>query len=76
MDMQYRLASSGLVNTPGVLRWAINGYHFPKDRKAMARVFIEGWGIPEAAAHALLSGKAPYTVEKNGVVVFEHGEQA
>lgn len=66
----YRLGSSGLIYTPGIVRWAINGYDFPKDRRAMVRVIAEGWNIPKAAAVALLSGAAPYVAEEDGTVVF------
>lgn len=59
----YNLGSNGMIYAPGVVAWAVNGYKFKKDRKAMVRVIATGWNIPDAAATALLSGKAPYTVE-------------
>lgn len=70
----YRLGSSGLANSHGLVRWAINGYHFPKDRKQMVRVIAESWHIPAEAATALLSEAVPFTVEGTDdmpVVVFE-----
>ena len=72
----YRLGSSGLANSHGMVRWAINGYHFPKDRKAMIRVISEGWKVPAEAAKALLSETVPFTVEGTDdmpVVVFTVG---
>ena len=64
----YKLGSSGMIHTPGLVRWAINGYHFKADRKYLTSVITEGWGIPADAAKALLSGKAPYRVEDEAVV--------
>jgi hypothetical protein len=75
----YRLLSSSLICTPGILRWAMNGYKFRKDRKALLRVFTEGFQGPIAPPadvfDRLLKGEIKYTVEdeddKNGgTVVF------
>ena len=71
----YRLGSSPMVHAPGVVAWAINGYAFKRDRANMVRVICEGWqGVPEHAAHALLSKRAAFTIEDSAqgdVVVFE-----
>ncbi len=64
----YRLGSASMIYAPGVVAWAINGYAFKKDRKAMVNVITSGWDIPVGAAEALLSKKASYTVEKETVV--------
>ncbi len=64
----YRLASSGLIHTPGIVRWAMNGYRFPRDRNVMLKIIREGYGIPTPAAKALLSGAAPFTVEGETVI--------
>jgi hypothetical protein len=66
----YRLASSDLVHAPGLIAWAINGYAFPKDRKAILNV-VKAWNVPEPALKALLSRNAPYSVEGD-VVVFDY----
>lgn len=66
----YRLGSAPMIHTPGMLRWAINGYAFESDRDYLRTIFTEGWGIPAPAAEALLSGAVPYTVEGE-TVVFE-----
>lgn len=66
----YRLGSSPMIAAPGVIAWAINGYKFKRDRKAMLDVVTSGWSIPQDAARALLSGAAPYKIEGE-VVVFE-----
>ena len=47
----YRLQSSGLVYTPGVIAWAINGYSFPQDRKKMVEVI--GGTFPSVPAPAI-----------------------
>lgn len=59
----YRLGSNEMLYAPGLIRWAINGYHFKLDRKQLRKVITKGWGIPETAAEALLSGAVPFTVE-------------
>lgn len=63
----YRLASAPHVYTPGIVRWAINGYHFKKDRAVLVKV-LAGWNLPKSAIHALLSKAVPYTVEGETVV--------
>lgn len=65
----YKLGSSKMVYAPGMVAWAKNGYVFKKDRKAILGVITGGWGVPIAAAKALLSGKVAYKVEGE-VVVF------
>lgn len=65
----YRLGSNDFVNAAGVIRWAINGASFERDRPKMVNVVSQTWGVPEAAALALLTRQVPFTVE-NGAVVF------
>lgn len=67
----YKLRASSMVYTPGLLRWAMNGYHFEKDRAYIRSVFTKGWGLPDEAAGALLSGAVPYTVLDDDTVVFD-----
>lgn len=64
----YRLGSSEMFYAPGMIAWAINGAKFEKDRPQMVRVISDGWGIPKAAALALLTGKVPHTIEGDTVV--------
>ena len=65
----YRLGSNELVHAPGVVTWAINGYHFKRDRAVLRRVIVDGWpGVPDHAAHQLLSGAAPHHVDGDTVV--------
>jgi hypothetical protein len=56
----FNLLSTSWINTPGVLRWAINGYKFKKDRRKLANVFIEGFGLDPELVHDLLSEKIPW----------------
>jgi hypothetical protein len=59
-----------MLHAPGMIRWAINGYAYKRDRDVMTKVVVEGWrGVPEAAARALLSKSVPFEVEGD-VVVF------
>lgn len=75
MSKTYRLGSSPLVHTPGLVAWAINGYRFERDRANMETIISDGWSIPISPARALLSGAAPYTIEGD-VVVFTFDETA
>ncbi|MDF3907814.1 hypothetical protein [Paracoccus sp. AS002] len=70
----YRLQSSGLVHTPGIIAWAINGYAFPRDRKNMLKVIGETFPtVPTPAIEKLLSKAVPYTVEDETVVFTVEG---
>lgn len=64
----YRLGSTPAIYAPGIVRWAINGAHFKKDRPQMARVIAQGWNLPEDAALALVTKQVPYTIENDAVV--------
>jgi hypothetical protein len=66
----YTLASNGLVYAPGIVRWAISGAAFEKDRKQLINVISSTWSIPEKAAEALLLQKVPYTLVADGAVRF------
>jgi len=65
----YRLGSSPMIHSPGVIAWAINGAKFKRDRANMVKIITKGWGVPPDVAEALLLGKVPYTIEDE-VVVF------
>jgi hypothetical protein len=67
----YRLGSAEMIHAPGIVRWAVNGYRFPKDRKILVRLIADGWNIPDDAAIALLSGASPYVIEDGDFVVFK-----
>lgn len=65
----YRLGSNTLVNAPGVVAWAINGYAFERDRAILRRVIVDGWpGVPEDAAHQLLAGEISHKIVGDTVV--------
>jgi hypothetical protein len=65
---QYRLGSTEIISAPGMVRWAMNGAHFEKDRAQMVNVISNTWGVPEDATTALLLQQVPYTVEDEAVV--------
>jgi hypothetical protein len=69
---QYRLGSAEMISAPGLIKWAINGAHFKKDRPAMVNVVASTWGVPKDAAKALLLQQVPYTIEGE-TVVFSYG---
>jgi len=71
---QVRLHSAPMIHTPGIVRWAVNGYKFPKDRPAMLEVICGGYGITKECATALLSEEVSYEVEGD-VVVFDFDGQ-
>lgn len=60
------------MHTPGILRWAMNGYRFKKDRAAMLRVFVEGFPFADGPSifPRLLSGEIPWTEDEEGSVHF------
>jgi len=64
----YRLASSSLVHTPGLIAWAVNGYKFPKDRPRLLEIVSSTWNLPRKATEALLSEKVKYTVHNETVI--------
>ena len=65
----FRLASTEMVHALGILRWAINGYKFKRDRKAMLSV-VKAWpGPTDVQWDLVLSEKVPYTVEGDVVVL-------
>ena len=68
MSVVYRLTSSPLIHTPGIVAWAINGYAFKADRAAIERTLTDGYKLPVDAARALLSKEAPYSVDGDSVV--------
>lgn len=68
MRRKITLLSESMVHTPGILAWAMNGYKHKKDQGNIRRVFTEGYNIPNDAAHALLSGDEPHTIEGTSVV--------
>jgi len=71
----YRLGSSAMVHTPGIVAWGINGYHFEDDRESILNVFTSGWPtVPKEAFEFLLSGDGDhYTLSADGAtVIFEY----
>lgn len=69
MVAQFRLSSAPMVYTPGVLKWAINGYKTPQDRKNVRAVIVAGWpSLPANVVDGLLTESIPFVVEGEDVV--------
>lgn len=64
-----RLTSNQMVNAAGVLAWAMNGYRFKRDQKAMVRVMQSWPGLTETEWRGVLSGKTPHKVEGDEVLI-------
>ncbi len=65
------LTSHPLVHTPGMLRYAEAGYQTSKGRgrTPFINIFAEGYGLDRKVVVGLLSGKIPYRVEGDTVVL-------
>ncbi len=65
----YRLGSSSLVHTPGLIAWAINGYHFEEDRPQLLAIIAGTFpSVPRAVLERVLSRKLDYRVEGQSVI--------
>jgi hypothetical protein len=64
----YRLGSNEAVSAPGMVRWAINGAAFEKDRDYLIGVITSGWAVPRDAVEKLLLKQVPYTLDGETVV--------
>lgn len=66
------LGSCEMVSAPGIMAWAINGYAFKRDRKAMINVMKSGWpdaGLTDKEWGKVLSREIPYRIEDGKVVI-------
>lgn len=67
---QWVMQSVPMMSAPGVLRWAINGYKFKRDRQKMLDV-VKCWeGPSDEVYHRLLNGEIEWTVDEDNNVVF------
>jgi hypothetical protein len=66
MKNTYRLNSTEMVYTPGIIRFAQS--MFVTDAPAAVRILRDGYGLPNAIAEALASGYLSYEVEGETVV--------
>jgi hypothetical protein len=59
-----------MVNAPGMLRWAQNGFKFKRDRKKMRNV-MKSWpaDLTDKEWDGVLEGTIPHTVEGDVVVI-------
>lgn len=65
----FRLGSNQMVSAPGIIRWAINGYKFKRDRKKMVNVMKSWDGLTDAQWAKVLTGEIPHTIEGDVVVI-------
>lgn len=67
---QWAMLSTSMMSAPGILRWAINGYRFKRDRKKLMNV-IKSWeGPSDEIYHRLLMGEIEWTTDENNSVIF------
>lgn len=64
---KYRLQSTPMIHTPGLVAWARNGWVFEEDRPKFRQFFREGYGLPDKAVTVLIEG--PYTIEGETVII-------
>ena len=71
---EYRLGSSPLVHTPGLIAWAINGYHFEDDRPQLLHVITSTFpAAPAEALEQVLLRQIDYRVEGETVIFSVEG---
>jgi ribosome maturation factor RimP len=69
------LTSNDMISAPGMLRWAMNGYRFQRDRNRMIKV-MQAWpGLTRKEWQGVLSGTIPHTIEGEKVII-ELGKEA
>jgi|LakMenEpi03Aug12_release.lakeMendotaPanAssembly.Ray.scaffolds.fasta_scaffold703396_2 hypothetical protein len=68
--VKFTLQSNPMVHTPGLLKWAMDGYRSRKGRKNLREVF-KSYNLSDKCVNDLLSGKIPYEVIEE-TVVFEY----
>jgi hypothetical protein len=66
MKNTYRLNSTEMVYTPGIIRFAQS--MFPTDAPAAVRILRDGYGLPNHIAEALASGYLSYEIDGETVV--------
>lgn len=65
----YRLGSSALLHTPGIIAWAINGYAFEEDRPQLLNVVATMFAdVPPDHLDQLLRKQVPFTIDSDTVV--------
>ncbi|MFD1882024.1 hypothetical protein [Paracoccus pacificus] len=74
---EYRLGSSSLVHTPGLIAWALNGYYFEEDRPEILGVIAATYpGVPREALEQVLLRKIDYRVEGEAVLFTVEADHA
>lgn len=67
---QYKLASSPMIHTPGVMKYLECGYRTSrgKERRSFLNALSGGWNLRREIAIKLLTGKIAYEVKGDDVV--------
>lgn len=74
---EYRLGSSSLVHTPGLIAWEINGYHFEDDSPQLLDLMAATYpGVPRGALEKVLLRKVDYRVEGEAVIFTVEADHA
>lgn len=64
----YRLKSTSLVHTPGIIAWAVNGAKFKKDRARIIELVSTSYSIPRPIVTKLLDEEIKYVVDNETVI--------
>jgi hypothetical protein len=67
--MTYNLQSSPIIYTPGIVEMAVNGGRNKSQVQKFANLLEKGWKLPPKVARGIVTGKIPYTVDGETVVV-------
>ena len=62
---KYRLTSTPMVYTPGIIDWATNGAKFEDDRDKMIEIVRDTYSLPHEVAAGLLTGDIRYVVNED-----------
>ena len=66
MKNTYRLSSTEMIYTPGIIRFAQS--MFPTDAPTAVRILRDGYALPNSIAEALASGYLSYEIDGETVV--------
>lgn len=72
---QFVLGSSPMIHAPGLVRWIMHGYATSsgKQKKMFSTLLGQTWKLPAGLAFAVTTGKVPYRVEGENVIVVVPG---
>jgi len=73
---QFVLGSSPMIYAPGVVKWIMHGYATSrgKQKRMFASLLGKTWHLPAKLAFDVTTGKVPFRIEGEGVVVTVPGK--